>query len=276
MGHPGARIGSLAHLCCVNVFSAAVVAVAMALPAAADGMNDLPLEPVIQQPTLDWSGPYVGLDLMAGRSEGRAERSVAEGAIVITDVANGLFPDSIAGAETSTFGGLSLGYNLQRGAIVTGVELGFSSMSLVNDLGFSRVDPEILVGVDTITGYRTEIDNFATLSLRAGYAMNDLLLYGKAGVARADVGNQFTLDLSGAGIPVFEFAEEDVRWGYTVGVGVERMLTDRISITGEISYFDLEDTEIVGRAPAIFPGNAIGYTFDNDGFIASIGLTYAF
>ena len=225
---------------------------------------------------VDWSGAYAGLSLSGITSDGNADRTRATGFIVQTDVRNGLFPDAIGARESSGFAGGRLGYNTQQGSVVTGVELAISALDQDNDARFSRVDPEILVGVDTITRYATRMDGLATLSLRGGYAVDEMLVFGRVGFARAEVENRFTLDLTAANIPLLAFDEDSVRWGYSVGLGVERRVSERISVVGELSYFDLEDATVRARAPDIFPGNALDYTFRNDGVVASIGVNFSF
>lgn len=241
-------------------------------PVLADGHDT----PNVAAASFDWSGSYVGLRLSASGADGMAERSLASGFVVETDVNNGLFPDHISDWDFKTSGSASVGYNVQRGNNVGGIEFSYYSSVQESDLGFSRVDPEILAGVDTITRYQTEIDNLLSLRFRGGYVADETLYFAAVGLARGDVRNAFTLDLTGASIPQLDFEERNTLWGYTVGLGVETPLSDRVSLLGEVTYYDLADQVVQARAPTVFPGNELDYTFHNSGLMLTIGINFSF
>lgn len=229
-----------------------------------------------------WTGAYGGLLLGAAFSDGRAERTNAAGAVIELDVSNGLFPAEIDDTDRGLLGGVTLGYNLQRNGFVAGLEFDLSASGLETEPEFSRVDPgPLFPGVITDTTYRTEISNLATLRLRGGFASGRTLFYGTAGVAAGQVENEFTLSLPNfPGLPDGynspDWRENETRYGFVVGAGIEQRLTDRISLKGEAIYYDLNDVEVEGRDPANFPGQEIDYTFDNDGYALRIGINVAF
>ena len=72
-------------------------------------------------------------------------------------------------------GGLQAGYNWQNGQFVFGGE---------TDLQFSGAD-------DTFAPWKFSNPWFGTLRARAGYAMNNILFYGTAGLAYGGVEGQF-------------------------------------------------------------------------------------
>ena len=230
-------------------------------------------------PAVDWTGAYGGLSFGAVRDDGRAERGRTEGDLIALDVSNGLFPGSIDGAETAALGGLTLGYNLRRGGLVGGVELDLSALDGEVELGFSRVDPNpdpLFNGVTTTTGYETETRSLATLRLRAGVARGRSLLYATAGLAAGEVRNAFTLAIPELGYASPGWSEDEVRFGYVLGLGAERRVGARVSVKIEALYYDLEDARIEGTDPGAFPGQRLDYEFANDGVVARVGVNIAF
>ncbi len=272
MDNHGAIKGVVSRDCRAGSVVICILAVVFGGPAFSDG----PRQSTAFAPAIDWSGPYVGLSLLGTGSDGETTRTRATGAIIETDVGNGLFPSEIGNWQTDVAVGVSLGYRFQRDRFVGGVELNLSNIDQSTDFSFSRIDPQILIGVETISRFGTQIDGLATLGFRGGYAMGDTLVYGTFGIATASVRNEYTLDLTGGGIPVLDFAEDGNRWGYAIGFGMERRLNERVSVLGELLYYDLDDVTVEARSPAFFPGNALDYTFGNDGFVARIGLNLSF
>lgn len=225
-----------------------------------------------------WGGAYGGLTFGAIVSDGAAERTIAEGFVVETDVRNGLFPSEVQDDEGAVAGGLLAGYLFGReGSPLTGgIEADLTLTGLDQAVRFSRVDPEILVGLDTNTTYVTEIDALATLRLRAGYALGDTLLFATGGLAAGHVGNDLGIAIPDLPFETRSFREEGVLWGYALGGGVERRLASGLRMRAEGLYYDLEDVEIEAVDEGVFPGNVLGYELQNDGLLLRLGLTVPF
>lgn len=227
----------------------------------------------------DWSGAFVGIHIGALRSTGDAARGDYTGDLLTLDVSNGLFPAKIDGSDTSAIGGATLGYNLQRGAFVTGVELDFSFANSEVKNGFSKVDPNPnppFTGVNTVTGYDSVLDNLATARLRAGYAIGETLLYATGGLAAGRVENRFSLELTELGYTSPDWSTSGTRFGYVVGAGIERNVSRQISVKAEILHYDLANVTVHASDPVTFPGQTIDYRFDNAGTIGRIGLNFRF
>ncbi|GIL03256.1 MAG: outer membrane protein [Alphaproteobacteria bacterium] len=206
---------------------AAACAVLLALPS---GAADLPAEqpPAPPEPvpaaTLLWSGTYVGV--YGGYNWLDASLSG------LPDV------DSIHGPT----GGAYLGYNYQFPSNwVTGLEgmAGISGASASN------------------AGNRVEQDWEASLRARLGYAFENSLLYGLAGLAGSGV---TAADATGS--------DDRVVLGWQVGAGLETFLTD--NVTGRIEYgytdYGSRDFSLGASAPAI----------DLGGHSVRIGLGFKF
>lgn len=259
-----------------------VIGAVMSSPANAAGPEPVPAEPAVTAPAApvaDWTGPYGGLSFGAAFGRGAAELDGYFGPVISLDVEAGYFPQDIDGSETDVIGGLTLGYNIQRDNMVGGVEFDISALNqdILND--FSRLDTVIIPGVTTDTTYQTEINSLATLRLRGGFARDRDMFFATAGLAAGQVKNEFTLGLPGYPLdPTYSnsWENDDTLFGFVVGAGYERRITDRLSLKGEVLYYNLEDVTIEARDPAAFPDQGIDYEFQNDGYVARVGINLSF
>lgn len=231
----------------------------------------------------EWDGAYFGVIAGALRPENEAVRGSFTGSLITLDVGNGLFPEQQQGNDIGAAGGAGMGYNLQRGKFVAGIELDFMVSGADAVEKFSMVDPadpsdSPFAGVLTETTYGTEIDNFATLRLRAGVAHGRSMFYATGGVAAGSVTNRFSLDLDLAPNPDYSnsWSEEGTRFGYVIGAGIEHQLSTRTSLKAELLHFDLEDVTVHADDPPNFGDNAIDYRFKNDGQVLRIGVNIRF
>ncbi len=104
-------------------------------------------------------------------------------------------------------GGVHAGYNHDFGNFVLGGEIDHD----VTDINLS--------------GGAGSLDNVTRLKLRGGYDLGRTLVYGTAGpaFANADIGGSLS------------------DTGYFAGIGVERMVTDNISVGGEALYHQFDN-----------------------------------
>jgi outer membrane immunogenic protein len=138
----------------------------------------------------NWSGFYAGLNL--GYQWGHVTNTNID-------------PAGIAG-------GGQLGYNWQTGPFVFGAE---------TDIQISGAD-------DTFAPYKFSNPWFGTLRGRAGYAINNMLLFGTFGLAYGDLEGQF------GGL-----SETKTLFGWAGGVGMEVGITPNWSAKVEYLYMDL-------------------------------------
>ncbi len=230
-------------------------------------------------PVADWSGSYAGLTLGLTHSDGAAELGAFAGDLLTLDVQNGLFPAEIDGAQATGIAGLGVGFNWQRGRFIAGLEADLSFQDHAQSLAFSRVDPNpnpMFNGLDTNTRYATEFGNLKTLRLRGGYVQGRTLFFATGGLAAASVRNDFALDLPGLGYSSPDWSESGTLHGYVFGIGLERRITQRVSLKAEVMRFDLADVTVDARDPVTFPGESVAYKFDNAGTLARIGVNIAF
>lgn len=241
--------------------------------------NNDHIKPLMETGKINWSGLRLGIFGGISSSSGEAKRGAFEGVLIPLDVTNGLFPGAISKKKSSLNGGVSVGYDLQRGNFLAGVEADFTFQDLSFSHQFSRVDPNPVApftGIDTNTTYQTQFGNLATLRARAGYATGDILLYATAGIAAGRVTNRFKLDLPDLGYSSPDWSKSGTQSGYAVGAGVEYSISSNISMKLEGLYVDLSDTTIKAVDSVTFPGETISYQFKNDVLLGKIGLNFKF
>jgi len=112
----------------------------------------------------------------------------------------------------SFIGGAQIGYNIQDGDTVYGVELSYSITELVGESVFGTYDQE---GVLMLTG-------------RYGQLSGPNYIYGLVGVA----GTVTSVAFGGP-------ADEETITGFTIGAGVERFYSDTMSVRGEAIFVDV-------------------------------------
>jgi opacity protein-like surface antigen len=178
-----------------------------ATTAVSGGLSD-PIIPVAPPAPLPVSIP---LDWYAG-----VQLGVASGTI---DAGSGLtaFPDTDASGQ---FYGLHAGVQRNFGAITAGIEVDYNAGELAIDT------PPVGAAADSV------IEELAHLKLRAGTNVGSALVYGTAGLAYA----------SGHVQPVGPVVDvSDTAAFY--GLGAEMMVSDRISVGGEVLVHDFEDMD---------------------------------
>jgi outer membrane immunogenic protein len=177
-----------------NVLAAASAALALVSSAGAAVAQTSAHPSVTRTGAYYWQGPYVGANL----------------AYQWGSVRNN--PTNPSGAA----GGVQAGYNMQLGQFVFGAE---------TDLQFSGAD-------DVFAPWKFSNPWFGTLRGRAGFAMNNVLMYGTVGLAYGTLKAQSTL----TGV-----TESKTSLGWAAGVGLEVGLTANWTARAEYLYVDLSD-----------------------------------
>ena len=133
--------------------------------------------------------------------------------------------------------GGQIGYNHQLGNVVLGVEgeLGWlgAETDEILDRSFSNGD------MDTMS---VDYSWYATLALRAGFAIDRALIYAKGGVAFAKI-DTFAADIDDGAIYQGSVTDESsVETGWALGGGLEYAISSRISLKAEYLYMDFGST----------------------------------
>ncbi len=190
--------------------------------------------------TFDWTGPYAGVVLGAGTTQQTTPNYYYGDAY-------GSTTDTGAGGTL----GATLGYNMQQGSFVYGVEADYSASSL-------GIDPYDGYYYSGYYGHVGEWNNLATLRVRAGLALDNTLVYMTGGLASADVNQKYCYygvdgsNCSNADTNEYDSAVSGRQSGYAFGAGVEHAFTDKISLKAEYLYVGIPDHH-----------NETGYSKDN-------------
>jgi outer membrane immunogenic protein len=202
--------------------------------------------PVFQSvPVFSWTGFYVGLNAGAGFNTGdNNSRFFPRGSIIGSEGTSGTlsFSDD---DEADFIGGAQIGYNVQFGSFVAGLEADLQYSNLGNrdnarggEYTFSPASPTGFglafapPGATIIGGQAQNPEYFATVRGRLGLAFGQALVYGTGGVAFGfHDDDDFGLN-SG---------NDDTSVGYVVGAGVEYAFTNNLTFKLEGLYVNLGD-----------------------------------
>lgn len=179
---------------------------AMAMGSASLGSTamaaDLPYatKAPIMAPAFSWTGLYLGIN--GGYGWGDSDDATLTG----LDMAGGFF-------------GGQIGYNWQIGQFVIGAEV---------DGQWANISET--AGIPGVATAETNIDFFGSARLRAGFAVQQALIYVTGGLAFAH--NEITLSAPIIAVPAF--SDDQTHTGWTVGAGVEFAFTRNWS--GKLEY----------------------------------------
>lgn len=233
------------------------LAFAVLLTIAQGATSVIASEPTYSGRAVNWSGAYIGGYVGWGHADTKATD--------LTGEEYGPPGATMSLSENGVIGGLTLGYNFQRGAIVFGpeAELGFADINRLRD--------------DEGSGLLTDYRGIAgSLALRLGYAFGPSLLYAKSGLAFAKIrsgGGEY--DGPGSGQWGFDTNEaglgDKTRFGWMIGAGVEHMIGANWSIKLEYTFSDF------GTKTYTDPdGTGADFKFDDRLHSAKVGLNYRF
>jgi outer membrane immunogenic protein len=216
---------------CTSIAIAGILLSATAAEAA-DVVYDAPMlaSPEVVANSLGWSGLYVGGQAGGLFSDGTND-------VLIDNDVDGLFnqpsdgiDDFFSNADNGFVGGVHVGYDMQYGSLVLGGVADLSFVDFSETRGFTTV-------FGNTTSVTRDIDMLATARIRAGLALDSLLIYGTGGLAYGHVEQNFAPAEVGGLSPVSSLDEDG--FGYTVGGGAEFMATSNISFGAEYLYTNL-------------------------------------
>lgn len=190
------------------------------------------------EPAVDWSGFYAGVFGGYGIDAG-AETT---GRIDLNTGGHRTVADTNVSRISTPLGGAEIGYDLQYGAAVFGVgaDLTFGSFSKQS----STVGTDI--PLDPADGPGLEVESYSawrtgavgTLTGRLGLSAGNWLVYGTGGVAIADVTATNRTEVNEIGGPAQRLQSDrtGLAFGTVVGVGLETMIADNVSLGAEYNY----------------------------------------
>lgn len=245
----------------IACFAALVAVLGGTSVAMADGMSikDGPA-PVADARSCD-GGPFAGFYIGAAVGYGNQDTTNTDVSIAATG--------SVGYDDGGFAGSLYSGYNIQCGRFVVGYESDYNFLDSDNSFT-DDTDPGGCGGpCYTVT---SDIKYFGTSRLRIGLVHSDnIMIYATGGLAYAKV--ESTLDF----FPLaFSQSDEDWKFGWTAGGGVEFIRHGNWALRAEALYMDFGD-ETYGYSTVLCGiGCTAAQKYEDEVWVARVGLTYRF
>jgi outer membrane immunogenic protein len=151
-------------------------------------------------------------------------------------------------------GGGQIGFNVQQGQFVFGVEFSGSWADISGSHNALQNPGDV---------YNSDINTILLFTGRVGMTFDRMLLYVTGGGAW--VRNEFTYNSFGT----IDSVKQN-RTGWTVGAGIEYGITPNWSIAAQYNFIDLGDKDVV------FTNNGFTATADQEVHLATVRLNYRF
>jgi outer membrane immunogenic protein len=259
----------------LTLSAAALVALAVSANAADLPRRTVaPIAPIVSVPVFTWTGFYVGVH--AGYAFSEADiRTSGNAANTIANVGALARPPGVSFDQDGFIGGAQIGYNMQFGMFVAGVEadISYTDLSTRQDYFSPTTFGPALAG--TRSTFTQDLEYLGTVRARLGVAFDRALVYVTGGLAYGDVNYNADFFTSGGALQ-FNGSKSGVEVGYTIGAGVEYAFTNNLTLKAEYLYYDLGSQNVVVNA---IPGvglNSYTSRFETEGHIARVGLNYKF
>jgi outer membrane immunogenic protein len=211
---------------------------ALAGAAHADEYN----APRAYERAFSWTGFYIGAQ--GGAGWGTSDDSINSAQACIGGVCTPFLAINPPGLLRDTYtingfhGGGTIGYNLQTGPVVLGVEADISGANITGD---DSCPGSFGVFSGFPSHCHTRLNSFGTVAGRLGVDYGRTMVFVKAGGAwgNFDRGVDFGPIAVGAPLPVGASASlSETRWGVVVGTGVEHSLWRGWSAKFEYDFMD--------------------------------------
>lgn len=239
-----------------------VAALALSTAAFAADLPVVPPEEAVAPWT--WTGFYIGIN------GGGAFGEYGD----FDFIENGVTLDSFSALEEDGgfFGG-QVGYNYQLDSNwVLGVEGDIQKSWIDGDFAGLPADIDAgATGLDDLVG-EFDVNWFATLRGRVGYAWDRTLFYATGGVAFADIDQNFDMEFDNGDTASLS-NEDDVNVGFTVGAGIEHYFTDHVSLKLEYQFLDFGTVSSTGTS---VDGDSVVIERDTSFHTVRAGINYKF
>lgn len=213
---------------------------------------DLPVygkAPAFVAPAYDWSGFYVGVFGGGGYGNHNLNNALGPNTPLANYTANYSSQGGTAGGE--------IGYNVQSGSFVFGIEADASWFNIKGDDSF-------FLGSNDATNLR-----FAgTVRGRGGFTIDRWLMFFTGGWAYGDLRHTNTDPVFG----IDQFSNH--RSGFAAGGGIAYALTNNLIGKLEYRYYDFGTYSRDGSP--LTPNAQLPYTVENTYSVVTVGLDYKF
>lgn len=204
---------------------------------AADAVYYQDTTPTAAPAAYSWSGFYVGVN--AGIGGGTAKHPFS-----VVDTAGTALLDGSLNVNGSGFvGGAQVGYNVDSGSVVWGVEGDIQYANINNRISASFADPTTPSSIIDLSA-GTNLEWFGTIRARVGMPVTGrFLAYITGGAAYGETVSSITASMGGTSLG--DVSARSGKWGWTVGAGGEYAVTDTMSIKTEYLYTDLGKANLI-------------------------------
>jgi outer membrane immunogenic protein len=247
-----------------------------------------PVQPVKAVTPYNWTGAYVGLNAglsMAPQSQkvsGINQLSLNN----LTVNQSVILPTKLNKTSPLLGGGLVLGYNYQMGNFVYGAEADIMALSASKSARTALAYSSGLSPYISSSSGKISQNYLSTIRYKAGYAFDDIMVYGTAGLAMANVKTKSNFQIRDVnGFPtnqdnVWTGSKNSMRYGYSLGGGAEYAYTKNITIKAEYLYYNLGKIKY-STAPDAFTSVDQAGAYQSvkskiSGNIIRVGLNYKF
>ena len=238
----------------------------------------------VAQSSVPFYGPYIGI------SVGYSNTGVGENSINWTDNANS---GTTTGGSNSSANGviatINYGFNwrsqnLHWQNFVFGAEM---TGSLPTGTSNSTAADHTLIGGSTFDldriSSQTKIQGLATAKPKFGFVMNQkTMIYVMGGLAWGQTNRTLTQESTGNSVlfkPNSSITSSKGQFGYTAGLGIERMIDENLSLKLEFNYIDLGNVSFSYSGVIPAPGSTSASIIQSSKITnsaATIGINYRF
>lgn len=227
----------------------ALGAVCLAAPVLAADLPAYGKAPALASPVYDWSGFYVGV--FGGGGYGNHNLNNATGPA-------GFANFTVNYSSTGAVAGGEMGYNLQSGNYIFGIEGDYSWASIGGNDNFALGSNDA-----------TKLRGIASVRARGGFTVDRWLVFFTGGWARGDLTHTNTAP--GLGIDKFNVS----RSGLAAGGGIAYAVTNNLIGKIEYRYYDLGTYARAG-VPILTPNGQLPFNVSNTFSVVTLGLDYKF
>lgn len=155
--------------------------------------------------------------------------------------------------------GLAVGHNWVCGNALFGIEADLNWAGLDNSRTYT------VGGLANLVQDDRKLDWYGTLRTKSGIVLDNVAVYLTGGLAYADIKHAVSIPV--AGLTLFD--NSDVRWGWTVGAGVEIAQWSNVSLRTEALYMSFENKDRGLNTPLPV---SLGVQDRDSMFVSRIGL----
>ncbi|HAK62421.1 MAG TPA: porin family protein, partial [Alphaproteobacteria bacterium] len=120
-------------------------------------------------PSGSWAGPYGGIHIGYGNGSGDDVETTGQAPANVSNVVSGARPGGVSVDEDGFVGGVALGYNLQSGNIVYGVEADIDYTDIEDSSTRTTTNA---AGAALVNTFRNDLEYLGTLRARLGAVVN--------------------------------------------------------------------------------------------------------